>query len=82
MALLQEEDDLQDMMTRVFQEGLEGLVLKDVKVRIKVYFIFINHPHPKVSGYYVLNPPVCLSIMLSPLKPPDSSQPNLYSYLL
>ena len=28
----QNEEDLQDMMTRVFQEGLEGLVLKDVKV--------------------------------------------------
>ena len=38
LALLQEEDDLQDMMTRVFQEGLEGLVLKDVKVRRYIYF--------------------------------------------
>jgi len=28
----QDEDDLTDLMTRVFQEGLEGLVLKDVNV--------------------------------------------------
>ncbi|XP_052819765.1 DNA ligase 3-like [Mya arenaria] len=30
MKHITEEDDLTDMMTRVFQEGLEGLVLKDV----------------------------------------------------
>lgn len=30
LEIINQEEDLQDMMTRVFQEGLEGLVLKDV----------------------------------------------------
>lgn len=31
--VLQRAADLADMITRVIREGLEGLVLKDVKVR-------------------------------------------------
>jgi len=30
---LQDPEDLQDMMNDVFRQGLEGLVLKDIKVR-------------------------------------------------
>ena len=33
LMILQEEHDLVDLMMKVFKEGLEGLVLKDVNVR-------------------------------------------------
>lgn len=31
----QDPEDLQDMMNDVFRQGLEGLVLKDLKVRYR-----------------------------------------------
>ena len=37
LIFLQEKGDLKDMMMKVFREGLEGLVLKDVNV-IQYYF--------------------------------------------
>lgn len=30
-------DDLQTLMTKVFKEGLEGLVLKDINVSLSIY---------------------------------------------
>ena len=38
LIFLQEKGDLKDMMLKVFREGLEGLVLKDVNV-IQYYFV-------------------------------------------
>ncbi len=39
---LQEPQDLKDMMMKVFREGLEGLVLKDVNVRKQYHTVYIS----------------------------------------
>ena len=59
----QREEDLTDLIMKVIQQGLEGLVLKDTKVRMQ-YTLPLNHCMQNHSIVVFLRP-IQLSVLLS-----------------